>query len=580
MPRRKVSEEYNLKALFPKLINDWDEQRNVSIGLQMDSVSPFSDKKAHWRCGSCGHQWEARIANRSRLNSGCPACSSIGKAVNKTNSLAARYPEIARTWHPTLNGSLTPEDVRYGSKEVVYWQCLDHPEHVFKQGIGKRTSWGKATCMICTGRIATDQNALATTHPELLKEWDWTENILDPYRVTAGSTKKAHWICPRFPDIHRWSAVIKNRTRGAGCRYCNNQGSIPEVRIFCELETLFSDIKYRARISSIEVDVFIPSLNLAIEYDGSHWHAAKDEKDREKNNALKAIGLETLRVRHQPLAPIGDNDVIVQKPTLTKSDLNETVRAIFSLDNRLSPDFANSYLEKETFQAETEFKQMTSLLPGIHLKNNAALLAPQLLNIYSSKNPLPLSSYSFGSGKKAIWECTKGHPDYEATIKNKVLGRDCPYCTGKLVAAEDSLATRFPELASEWDTEKNGFGPDEISYGSSAKKHWWKCNRFGHSFKATVNNRTTGSSCPLCPKPGNSLAEVAPELEAQWLTEQNDGLQMAEIPAGRKTRYWWRCAANPLHPHFMASPANMRRAVSTASKGCNICRRRGPLSPD
>tara|TARA_B100001057_G_scaffold486838_1_gene568617 strand:+ start:191 stop:1933 length:1743 start_codon:yes stop_codon:yes gene_type:complete len=579
MPRQRVSRKYNLKSLFPKLINDWDVQRNVSIGLQMDLISPFSGKKAHWRCGSCSHEWEARIANRSRLNSGCPACASVGRAVNKINSLATRYPEIAKTWHPKLNGTLTPENVRYGSKKIVYWQCLDHLEHVFQQSIGKRTSWGKATCKICTGRIVTDQNALTITHPEIIKEWDRVKNIINPSSVTAGSSKKVYWICSRFPDAHRWRAVIKNRTRGAGCRYCNNQGSTPEVRLFCELETLFSDIDYRARISSIEVDVYIPSLNLAIEYDGSHWHAGKDEKDREKNNALKSIGIETLRVRHYPLKPIGENDVVTEKPALTKSDLNETIRTIFSLCNRILPDFARSYLEKETFQAEVEFKKMTSLLPGIHLKNNAALIAPHLLDIYSPKNPLPLSSYSFGSAKRVIWRCAKGHPNYEATIKNKVLGNDCPYCTGKLIAPEDSLATRFPELASEWDTEKNGFRPDKISYGSSAEKHWWKCNRFGHSFEATVNNRTNGTSCPRCPKPGNSLAEVKPELLNQWLTEQNGCLQMAEIPAGRKTKYWWRCAVNPLHPHFMASPANMRHSVSTASKGCDICRRRGPLSP-
>ena len=198
---------------------------------------------------------------------------------------------------------------------------------------------------------------------------------------------------------------------------------------------------------------------------------------------------------------------------------------------------------------------------------------PHLLDIYSHKNPLPLSSYSFGSGKIAIWECKEGHPDYEASVKNKVNGNDCPYCTGKLVAPQDSLAYRFPELAREWDSEKNGFGPDEISYGSSAEKHWWRCRRFNHAFEATVNNRTSGTPCPKCPKVGSSLAEVAPELETQWLVEKNGGLLVAEIPAGRKTKYWWCCANNSEHPDFQASPANMCSSITKTSKGCNVCRR-------
>jgi hypothetical protein len=126
MPKRKVSVNYNLEKLFPQLKEEWDELRNNDIGLKMALVSPFSDKKALWICRDCSHEWPARIKNRSRLNSGCPACSTIGKAVNEKNSLAAKFPEIASTWHPTLNGDLTPQGVRSGSKKVVYWHCLDY----------------------------------------------------------------------------------------------------------------------------------------------------------------------------------------------------------------------------------------------------------------------------------------------------------------------------------------------------------------------------------------------------------------------------------------------------------------------
>ena len=32
-------------------------------------------------------------------------------------SLAENYPEIAKQWHPTKNGNLTPYDFSYGSKK-------------------------------------------------------------------------------------------------------------------------------------------------------------------------------------------------------------------------------------------------------------------------------------------------------------------------------------------------------------------------------------------------------------------------------------------------------------------------------
>ena len=37
------------------------------------------------------------------------------------NTLASRYPELAKEWHPSKNGNLTPYDVSYGSGKRVWW---------------------------------------------------------------------------------------------------------------------------------------------------------------------------------------------------------------------------------------------------------------------------------------------------------------------------------------------------------------------------------------------------------------------------------------------------------------------------
>ena len=40
-------------------------------------------------------------------------------------------------------------------------------------------------------------NLLALERPDLLDEWDYTKNpsTLSPEKITAGSNKKAWWIC-------------------------------------------------------------------------------------------------------------------------------------------------------------------------------------------------------------------------------------------------------------------------------------------------------------------------------------------------------------------------------------------------
>ena len=58
------------------------------------------------------------------------------------------------------------------------------------------------------------------------------------------------------------------------------------------------------------------------------------------------------------------------------------------------------------------------------------------------------------------------------------------------------MATTHPELAKEWDYEKNGkLTPDMFSFGSH-KKVWWK-HSCGFSWKVSINNRAN-SGCPLC----------------------------------------------------------------------------------
>ncbi len=56
----------------------------------------------------------------------------------------------------------------------------------------------------------------------------------------------------------------------------------------------------------------------------------------------------------------------------------------------------------------------------------------------------------------------------------------------------------YPHLVKEWHPEKNGKLTPEKVTPRSGKKVWWICPK-GHSYEATVNNRTGNSSgCPYC----------------------------------------------------------------------------------
>ena len=77
-------------------------------------------------------------------------------------------------------------------------------------------------CGVCKGRqVQQDVNDLATTHPNLVKEWHPIKNgRLTPHEVTHGSHKKVWWKCEHG---HEWEASANKRSNGRKCPYCSNQ---------------------------------------------------------------------------------------------------------------------------------------------------------------------------------------------------------------------------------------------------------------------------------------------------------------------------------------------------------------------
>ena len=105
---------------------------------------------------------------------------------------------------------------------------------------------------------------------------------------------------------------------------------------------------------------------------------------------------------------------------------------------------------------------------------------------------------SCSSHVRAMWRCGEGHL-FTASVNNRILHRSsCPYCSGKKVLRGfNDLETVDPALAEQWHPYRNGdLMPDEVLPGSNLKV-WWKCS-LGHTWAASVNNRSKGSGCPYC----------------------------------------------------------------------------------
>ena len=181
-----------------------------AIRFDCSSVSAGSGRKITWRCAR-GHEWEAKILNRTAAGSGCPYCANK-KVLEGFNDLASLYPNLAKEafgWDPTT--------FTVGSGKPQIWQCSWG--HRWKAAIKTRTSEKyRSGCPICSNkRVLVGTNDLATQFPEIAAQaHNW-----NPNSVSSGSHSKKQWICLRG---HVWATAVRERTsQKSGCPVCANK---------------------------------------------------------------------------------------------------------------------------------------------------------------------------------------------------------------------------------------------------------------------------------------------------------------------------------------------------------------------
>lgn len=207
----------DMATTHPKLAAEWHPQLNKP--LTPESVSAGTGKSIWWRCtNDSRHVWPARAINRFN-GAGCPFCSGR-RPLPGVNDFETLYPNLAREWHPTRNGSKLPSEFLPNSHKKVWWQCSKVKKHEWETSVGHRL---RTNCPYCANRqISQGENDLASVDKGLARQWNLEKNKpLKASEVPAGSQKVVWWTCMDFG--HEWEASVVSRHRGNGCPYCANK---------------------------------------------------------------------------------------------------------------------------------------------------------------------------------------------------------------------------------------------------------------------------------------------------------------------------------------------------------------------
>lgn len=557
----------DLASQCPELVAEWDYEKNGDVTPEM--VAQYSSKKVWWTCQICGNSWSTAVSCRTGGGAGCPKCGrnriALGRRRPKAgHSLSDEYPSLAEEWHPTKNGDERPEDYKAGSNKKVWW--LGKCGHEWEAVIDSRAHNGRG-CPFCAGRLLTGFNDLETRNPTLSSEWHPTKNgDLTPSGIVATSRQKVWWLgkCG-----HEWEASVKSRhISHSGCPECrkSKRVSFKEKAVLYYLSQAFVDAEENAHpkvagLGKAEFDIWIPSISSAVEVDGYYYHNKNPKRDARKDAACKKSDIRLIRIREDGCLPY--DGCSAELIPLEDNNSNQAIdNAIVELLHLLGCDDSIDVDTKRDGSQILELVQLTHVNDSISVTNPEAAA-----EWHPVKNgALKPEMFTRGSNYNAWWVCsTCGHEWQTKVTTRGVGGCGCPMCRAAKISETKqnkkpnggrSLGEKFPEYVEMWDEERNGsISPFDVSYGSK-RTFWFICPE-GHSFQAKPNSLTgrrgQTSGCPVCanrvrskklstPKEGKSLAELHPELVAEW-SERNGDLRPADVTAHTSRKAWWVCSS-------------------------------------
>lgn len=204
-----------------------------------------------------------------------------------------------------------------------------------------------------------------------------------------------------------------------------------------------------------------------------------------------------------------------------------------------------------------------------------------------SKNSSSPRAHTFGQADLANWICPV---DPSHVWKQRICDflrrqTDCPYCARKTIPTSRSLLNKFPGIASEWHSKKNGvLTPDKV-LAFSPSLAWWQCQKHKrHVFCAPIKSRTSGKlKCPYCTAkeiPANkNFALTFPDTAAFWNNEKNYDLTAHDVAFDSPIVVYFHCAKTIKR----AIPHRFRTSIEQASReglNCPSCQTENVNQPD
>lgn len=502
------------------------------------------------KCTVCGNIWEPIANNLLRGITHCPVCSKK-KRVLKLRISQKDFERKVQEKNPEieiLSSYIT-------NKDRVKCRCLKCGNEWNPVAGSLLQGYG---CQKCARKLVGSKKK--TSHSDFIEKLSKIRPEVEVLGQYDGAYKPIKCRCKICNHI--WMAVPHNMLTRSGCPNCSHSATsfIEQFILFSFQKILGKDnvVTRNKKAIGKELDIYIPSMKVAIEPGGWVFHKKRLKKDLEKRKSCEQNGIRLITIYYacDDVFELSEDLLVYKSNFQTENEFKDLKELVLLLLNKL--DIQCSFVDEDWLQIKNEaylnsrkttteefISRLNMINPNItvlgeykssservkckckicgHIWNPQAncLLqgrgCPKCKNILNgnrlrytqeeflakikNSNILPLEDY-IDSKTKIRFRCLKCNYEWPTTPEVLFSGHGCPNCAGRPKITTESFKKRMMSINP--NIEIIG------EYVNTGTKIKYRCKICGYEGSATPNYLQNGNKCLNCMGRRNINTEIFKE---------------------------------------------------------------------
>ncbi len=419
--RKSVADIPEVAVLFASEYND----RKASEVLSM------SDRKYKFHCKNCGALFERQTKNVTLGQYYCDNCTqerrrnSYLKTRYEKHETCAQRENIIKIWDYEMNAAeeIYPDKLTAHSKREIHLLCpvcgkrwRDFPDARYDKQPMCPDCGNKRAGKANKDRALIANGSAADADSRILKYWHPTKNgNSTPYDYTRNAPDVCVFLCELGHEYEMPIVDFINRLHP--CPICKpgSHTSFAEKVIAYYLSKIVEVIEnYRILELRMEFDIWIPTMNTAIEYDGSYYHKGRENRDRKKDIYCAENKIRLVRVKECKENVHGQEGIHYDFDSMNYQWLMDVICDELNIPHIV----VDMVRDTPDIYAKVRYS---------NLKNSIALTRPDVDRLWDLERNKNIKTYDVAqfSRQKFFWRC----PDCGSTWSEspfEVCGRKYP----------------------------------------------------------------------------------------------------------------------------------------------------------